>query len=165
MATQTEAKETELIGPTPPMPTKAQWEKVKLELGSIFGNVVMEVDGLRVTWEVRQEKALKYLIVPFIDGKHAYSQFNPPKFGDDPSEEIKRNRRLLCRKTQRNLLNEKELALFKKFKNRAEFKAIQERNTYTQYHPLWASPTSLIAHLKREAKTIVIKRIGYASQD
>lgn len=159
-ADQEEAPATQ---PTQTMPTKEQWEKVKLELSFPNSSVEMEVDGIQVTWQVRLAKALKYVICPFIDGKHYYGLFAAEDLKAEPSEEVKRNQRLFCRKVEKRFLSEKELAPFKKFKTRAEFKAMQERNTFTQYNPLWASPTSLISHLKREAKTIVIKRIGYAT--
>ena len=125
----------------------------------------MEVDNLQVTWEVRREKELKYLIVPFIDGKHSYNLFARENLLTEPSEEVKRNQRLFCRKVNRSLFSEKELAAWRKIKTKAEFKAMQERNKYETYNPLWSSPSRLIAHLKREAKTIVIKRIGYVSLD
>lgn len=161
-ADQEEAPATQ---PTQTMPTKEEWEKVKLELSNSFGSVVMEVDGLAVTWEVRKGKGLKYWIVPFINGGHSLSMFSVLNLKDEPSEEVKRNQRLFCRRLRKQFLTEKELALWKKIKTKAEFKVMQEKNTYDTFDPLWASPISLISHLKRAAKTIVIKRIGYGCLD
>lgn len=48
--------------------TDGQWKLVANRLASLFMPVKLMVDGYELTLEVRQEKALKFVIVPFVNG-------------------------------------------------------------------------------------------------
>jgi len=149
----------------PTMPTKEQWAKIQLELSHAYGLVEMEVDGIQVTWRVSKENGLKYKIIPFLDGRFAYSYFMPAKLREEPSDDVKRNQRLFCQAKKRTYFGEKKMIMYKKCYPKSKHKELEERNKYVLHDPCWSSPRSLVAHLKKAAQTITIKRIGYAEQN
>ena len=163
LAGQLEEAPTAEAPPVQTMPTKEQWDKIQLELSFAYGSVEMEVDGIQVTWQVQKAKGLKYSITPFIDGKFSFAYFMPAKLKEEPSDEVKRNQQLFCQIKKRTFYNEKEMKAWKKAFPKSEHKKMDERNQCVWYNPLWGSPRSLVAHLKKAAQTITIKRIGYAA--
>lgn len=48
--------------------TEDQWKVVANRLASPFIPVKLMVDGYKITLEVKQEKPLKFVIVPFVNG-------------------------------------------------------------------------------------------------
>lgn len=48
--------------------TKDEWLKVEQALSSPFGHIKLVVDGYDLTLEVRRLTALKYVILPFVNG-------------------------------------------------------------------------------------------------
>ena len=52
------------------LPTKAQWEFARVELGYWFGRLDLRVDGFNLQLRVQELKPLQLVIFPFVDGVH-----------------------------------------------------------------------------------------------
>jgi hypothetical protein len=125
---------------------KAQWAQVIDKLSFPHGTVHLVVDGLNVSLQVRQFKALKFTIMVFVDGRMNYGEFkNDPKLRD-----------LLMRpRTHANFKRAEITKIERAYGKRAALKVFPNLHSkFTTYEPWWDNPRALVLQLKRRATSI-----------
>ena len=127
--------------------TKEQWEQAEKSLSLHYGRVEMKIDGYDVTIVVEPLKALKNVLVVYMNGELK---------GKWLSEDCEERRRFFQKHTK-NLLSRKEQKRLAR-----EKKAVREavgKTTYEWYSPYWTSFRSLKSHLIKSNKSIELIKI------
>lgn len=135
------------------MLTKEQWVKIKEELSNVGGMVVLNADGYQIDLYARLiGRSLKILV--FVNGSMK------GKWMIDGGEEASRFMREHIRYVHSAKLR---AAWVKECGGARCSKANRERinKKFTMWSQEWHSPTSLIAHLKKNNQTITSIAIGW----
>ena len=127
--------------------TKEEWEQAEKSLFWSYGRVEMKIDGYDVTIVVEPLKALKNVLVVYMNGELK---------GKWLSEDCEERRRFFQKHTK-NLLSRKEQKRLAR-----EKKAVREtvgKTTYEWYSPYWTSFRSLKSHLIKNNKRIELIKV------
>ena len=128
--------------------TKEEWEQAENSLAWSYGRVGMKIDGYDVTVVVEPLKALKNVLVVYVNGEWK---------GKWLSEDCEERRRFYQKHTG-NILSRKEQKRLAR-----EKKAVREavgKTTYDWYSPYWTSFRSLKSHLIKNNKSIELVKLS-----
>lgn len=125
---------------------KAQWAQVIDKLSFPYGEVRMVVDGLNVTFKVRQAKALKFSILVFVEGLRDWAAM----------KDNHQVRDLLLRPSHHAAFKRAEIARIERALGKREAKKVfpNLHGKFTIYAPYWDNPRALVLQLKRRATSI-----------
>lgn len=126
--------------------TDEQWQKVANRLATPFMPVHLMVDGYKLTLEVHQEKPLKFVIVPFVNG------WSKGEWLINKTEEAKRFFRLVKRPVYSPSQKKKLTKGFSKTNLKKYFPDINRSVEY--YNSFWPSFAPLKRHLIANNKSI-----------
>lgn len=128
--------------------TKDEWLQVQDKLSQPYGSVELTVDGYALALQVNQIKALKYVIMVYVDG------VCKGEWCKGEADEAKR----FCRPVTRHLYSPAKQKAILKGLSKAEIKRSREYlgldKTFTSYDLYWPSFGPLKRHLNTNNKSI-----------
>lgn len=142
------------------IPEPARQELLQ-RLSRLYAHAKVRLDGELVSFEIRQEKALKYCLVPFING------FFRPGWSYDianheplPDEELARR---VMRRRIRRLYSGAKLKQYNKIRKLLGKPPLSKEENEFVYWDTWHCPKALLRHLEKEFKSIEIVERDHAS--
>lgn len=134
------------------IPEPARTELIN-SLSHAHGRARLVIDGQDVAFEVRLEKPLHYLILPFVDGSFQGKWLMRP---DESLDDVGRFAQRLLRPRIMKLYGPKRLKEFNLIRKRAGLALItKEQNEWSQ-PTFWRCPKALVRHLEKEFDSIEI---------
>lgn len=129
--------------------TPESWKKVETALQGSFGRAVLVIDGYTVTLEVRQAKALRYVIAVFVNGWMK---------GEWLMKDCEERRRFCCPKQSPLYTPAAKAKLTKGFGKRAIAKYFPDADKkFTWYASAWSSFAALKRHLVKNNQSVELQ--------
>jgi hypothetical protein len=127
--------------------TPLEWKHVEQNLAHPWGDVTLQCDEYRLTIQVKQVSALKFVMQVYVNGSFSGAWMFP----DKPCEEQRR----FLRARYYRAMDSKHLAAVKKVYSKKQYEALAAKKLMI-YTGQWGSFKALRAHLVKNNKVITL---------